>query len=122
MSGRMVAVNVKNNRKAKQVYPRVFWGDEGKGWKEGSSGKTGGASETCNSEAYMRTRSTGSGRAVPAGRGQQLGGRILARAAQRRPARGDTHSVWGEGLALITTRPRPCGHRAPRAPLRGVAG
>lgn len=51
------------------MYLCVFWGDEGKGWKEGLSGKIGGVSEMCNFEVYMRIRFIGFGWVVLVGRG-----------------------------------------------------
>lgn len=62
--------------------------------------KTRGANATCNSGANedqgpilpAQPRPPG---AVPASRGQQLGGRVLARDARRRPAPGDPHFKCG---------------------------
>lgn len=89
MSGGMIAVGVKNNRKAKQVYRCVIWGRGVKRWKGGSKKKDRGANETYNSQEPIRTTTPHPGAqprppgAVPAGRGQQLGGRSRARAALR---------------------------------------
>lgn len=100
VSGGMIAVSVKNNRKAKLVYPYVFGGEESTGWKEGCEKDQRGQCNLQFPRAYQGQGSILPAQpkppgVVPASRGQQLGGRVLARAARRRQARGDTHFECG---------------------------
>lgn len=92
------------------MYVCVFSGEEC--WKEGSQEKIRGANETGNSEELLRTearlpRRSPDSRAVPAGRGQQLGGRSQPRARGVARLKGTVLLNAGRGIRLIISRSDP---------------